>query len=434
VTANAIAANAVTAGAINAGAVTAAKLEANLIMSTRIIAGSLTGTRAEMNGGGFEAWKGTIQTFDVDAATGNVMMLGAYKTAASGARVELNPGGTVPDEIRFYQDATQYGYINAEPGGSGTAAVVMRSQVSNSHRGSVGVYPGEAFAAYQHQVGTSEAAISLVTTAANIWGGNVNLDARQQFGAGRVNFSMRNSSNSPINNAQLRYDSNGAADAEARLFSDWRDLALSWSAAPTTVGLYVGNNAGVGRPITASAFPLASSGTIKRNIRAAALSEASTAVGALRGARVRQYHYIGERAPGEAPGPGRKFVDRRERRDERGRVVLNPDSGEPLFDEVTEDIPPDPERKPHIGFVAEELEAVLPEVVLDAPTIPGGKVIDTSSLLAVVVQAVQELAEDRQTRPASVPRDPTMPADGTFFERGGTLYYRNSVGIERRVA
>lgn len=435
VQADALAANSVQAGAISAGAVTAAKLETDLLLASRIAIGSLAGNRLELHPiTGLQGFFGGTRTLWWDNSTGSLFARGQWSTADSGTRLVMNPDGTAPDELRFYQSATAYAWLNAEPGTqAGTAALIGRSQAVNGKRSSLGIYPAEAFIAFQDSAAnTSESAASMVTGAANIWGGKVSLEAREQYGDGRIYFGVRNSSNSQIANAALRYQRTSASDPEAMLYSEWRDLALYWSRDPTGVGLYVGNFAGVGRPITASAFPLASSGTIKKNVKANALM-AGKAATAVRGLTVRQYNYVGERAPGEPAGPPRKHVRREERRDGRGRLLVDPATGEPLYDEIEEDIPPVPERKPHIGFVAEEVEAVLPEVVRDVD-IPGGKVIDTNSLLAVVVQAVQELAEAQRGGGAAVVADPAAPANGSFFERGGTLYYRNSVGVERKVA
>jgi hypothetical protein len=56
ITANQIAANAIEADKIKAGAVTAAKLEATLILTSTVIAGSASGTHAEMSASGFRVF------------------------------------------------------------------------------------------------------------------------------------------------------------------------------------------------------------------------------------------------------------------------------------------------------------------------------------------------------------------------------------------
>ena len=63
----------------------------------------------------------TVKVMDFDVVSGDMTIAGRYRSQDSGTRVEINPGGNAPDEIRFYQGSV-YGYIGAESAPGGTAA------------------------------------------------------------------------------------------------------------------------------------------------------------------------------------------------------------------------------------------------------------------------------------------------------------------------
>ena len=133
--------NAVTAGTIAAGAVTAIKLEANLVISNRFIAGSANGNRVEMHPlQGLQAYTGggTVRSFWIDAATGNALLIGEIRTAASGARIVINPGNNQPDRIQFWPDAAggsaDYAYIDSFPEGAVDTGILMQSSGSSVTR------------------------------------------------------------------------------------------------------------------------------------------------------------------------------------------------------------------------------------------------------------------------------------------------------------
>lgn len=369
-TSNELATNSITAGKITAGSITAPKLETNMVIANRIIAGSATGNRVEMHPTlGLQAYKsgGSTRSFWINSATGEAFFSGEIETAAGGNRIVINPGGTNPDEMRFYQ-GVNYGYINAEAAPGGTAAIVLRSQVVSSRLGSVGCYPAEAFIAYQPSSGTSLSAFSAVNGSANVWSnGNISLDVRNS--SGRVDFTHADGGN-----ARIEYRSTGAA--EPQFFAPNRNIALTWVGG--TFGLYVGNDAGQGQPITASSFPQASSRTIKKLERILSLKNASSSRSALSRVTPKMFNYDWEWAEGEARPAPKTFI--------RERIIEN------LFGEkVTEDFliteePPAAPNKPHIGLIAEDLRQVVPELVQEAPHIPGGYLIDTASVLGFLWQ------------------------------------------------
>ncbi|WP_433355644.1 hypothetical protein ACQP25_17300 [Microtetraspora malaysiensis] len=102
VTADKIKAGEIQAGHIGANQVTAAKLEAVLTLSTRVVAGSASGARVELNSTGLVAFNGTgQQTVSIAAATGAVSIVGQLASGVTGARVVVNPAGSANPEIRF---------------------------------------------------------------------------------------------------------------------------------------------------------------------------------------------------------------------------------------------------------------------------------------------------------------------------------------------
>jgi hypothetical protein len=126
--------NAVTAGTIAVGAVTAVKLEANLIISSRFIAGSATGNRVEMHPTqGLQAYTngGALRSFWIDAGTGSALLIGEIRSAASGTRIIINPGGNQPDRIQFWPDAAggsvDFAYIDSFPEGAVDTGITMQA-------------------------------------------------------------------------------------------------------------------------------------------------------------------------------------------------------------------------------------------------------------------------------------------------------------------
>lgn len=141
VTAGKIDTNAVTAGTIQAGAVTAVKIESNLVIASRFIAGSPSGNRVEMHPTqGLQAYTGggVTRSFWIDAATGAALLIGEIRTAASGARIIMNPGGTQPDRIQFWPDAAggsvDYAYIDSFPDGQFDTGITMQSSGGTATR------------------------------------------------------------------------------------------------------------------------------------------------------------------------------------------------------------------------------------------------------------------------------------------------------------
>jgi hypothetical protein len=121
-----LAANAVEADKINAGAVTAQKLESTLVLSTRIVAGPVSGTHAEMDSNGFHAFNtkadGTVyETVRMGVADTNDLLT---LTDSSGSAVsQLLDDGTITGRVLEAKDALYYkgtelfDYIDTRPRG-----------------------------------------------------------------------------------------------------------------------------------------------------------------------------------------------------------------------------------------------------------------------------------------------------------------------------
>ncbi|GAA5046606.1 hypothetical protein HNP84_009757 [Thermocatellispora tengchongensis] len=153
VTADKLAAGAVEAEHITAGAVVADKLAAVLTLSTRVVAGSASGARVELNSSGLTAFNASgQQTASISASTGAVSIVGQLASGVTGARVVVNPAGAANPEIRFipgsgtnqsriYSDGSRF---------TGEATLVMESGTNQA---------GTAMCRLIHAAGFWQAAI-----------------------------------------------------------------------------------------------------------------------------------------------------------------------------------------------------------------------------------------------------------------------------------
>lgn len=98
------------ANRIQTRTISADKLAANLVLSSRIIAGgSETGARVEMNSTGLFAYNSAgTETFRISGATGSVSLLGDYKGTYSAGSVEIGPQYTQDVSIRFRLNGLGY--------------------------------------------------------------------------------------------------------------------------------------------------------------------------------------------------------------------------------------------------------------------------------------------------------------------------------------
>lgn len=98
---------------MNVGKLTAGIMEASMIMGTgAIISGDPDGYHVRTDSSGIRLFgaDGTTVTTRFLSSDGSALVSGEYRSAQSGERFVINPGGANPDEIRFYPSSTnQYG-------------------------------------------------------------------------------------------------------------------------------------------------------------------------------------------------------------------------------------------------------------------------------------------------------------------------------------
>lgn len=389
ITGDKIAANSIETGKIAAGAVTAAKLDANLVIAGRIIAGDPTGTRVEMTPTqGIQAFKddGDTRTFWLDAATGAAFFMGELTTGLSGtARVQINPSGTNPDTIRFWNNATEYGTLTAETAPGSTAAIIMRSSGTNP-KAAVGCYPTEAFIASQNTT-ISISACSALGAAMNIWGGEVNIDGRRVSGTGNITFRVKNSGGTTLTDVYI-YATGANQPAMRRTTTD---QVLFWS----TTDMYSGNFVGDPRAFAGAPYVVVSSASTKKNIRAKGRigrkpdGTAATYREVSRAFEAKNWNYTNERADTEPEPPRKKEIRREARTDSYGKGIVG-DDGQLIMDEVEVIVEPPPVTKPHLFPIAEELMVIAPELVRQDPEKPGGLTISMGDIQGFLLNLCRE--------------------------------------------
>lgn len=394
VTAGSIAANAVTAGAIQAGAVTASKLEAVLAVASRFIAGTTAGTRAEMNPQGFEAWKGSLQTFRVEASTGNVMMLGNYKTAGSGSRIEF--GGSVgADTIRFYPSA-----------GSASAKIDSFTDGSNA-----GILMQASGATSSTRVST----MFLRTSYASLGFADLELETRSEFYAEPGFVRSRSAvvdlicdrAITPSGGARrvafIHYTSGGAAEGAAHLNYQeaTNDRAWFWGVNANCglkfdsggLAATTGSSESFG-PISASAYPQNSSEQRKEGVVDVTVAGERSAWDVIEGAPAFDWNYIGEHDRGPYPtNPDGSRVAYRQpnpelsQREFRGLPDDDPRKWITVYSEW--EFPPPP-RVRHRFPLAEDLAALDPNLVRPADD-PADAAVDIRDAIGTLWDAVDML-------------------------------------------
>jgi hypothetical protein len=269
--------NAVTAGTIAVGAVTAVKLEANLIISSRVIAGSATGNRVEMHPTqGLQAYTngGALRSFWIDAGTGSALLIGEIRSAASGTRIIINPGGNQPDRIQFWPDAAggsvDYAYIDSFPEGAVDTGITMQASGGATNRvGTIwlrrayaalgiadnGLVANSHFYAEPNFVRCRSATVDLIVDQA----------VAPLNGPRRVAILNYNTSGQPVVNSGIYYIT-ATANQYPMLFSPPFGVGIIWDGAGY-IAFVNGNTSTYDRvPIEASQFRLASDSRMKSNV------------------------------------------------------------------------------------------------------------------------------------------------------------------------
>lgn len=113
--------------------VTAGTVSANWLLAASIRTAA-SGARVELNASGLQAYNaGGLQTVNIASSDGSVTILGQLISGTSGRRLEINPTATLLPEIRFYPTSgTDYGYINGASSGTEVSVGVNSSPFDDS--------------------------------------------------------------------------------------------------------------------------------------------------------------------------------------------------------------------------------------------------------------------------------------------------------------
>ncbi len=163
---------------LNVGKLTAGTFTAALTLSGIFRTGT-TGARGEWDSTSFRMYNSAgVQT--IGLVPGGVSFItGEFRTALSGQRMVMNPGGSVPDEIRVYPSASgDYARIMARTAPlDGSAAILIDGGAATGQpRGRVGAYRFESFLSFvtndsggDTSAGYSLSAVSVTQNLVNTW-------------------------------------------------------------------------------------------------------------------------------------------------------------------------------------------------------------------------------------------------------------------------
>ncbi|GAA2746178.1 hypothetical protein [Kitasatospora cinereorecta] len=158
-------------GTVSASKLTVGQLKADVTVSARIKTAE-SGARVELNSGGIGAWNADgVQTVSIAAANGSVKIVGGLSSGVTGQRIEINPGGGLP-EIRFFPtNGSNYAFINAIGGNNGAAYIGLNS----------GTFPANGqTAAYRLYLTEYVSALETIRTDSQMpWGGAVRMNATE---------------------------------------------------------------------------------------------------------------------------------------------------------------------------------------------------------------------------------------------------------------
>lgn len=338
VTTDHLVANAVTADEIAAQSITAEKLEAILALVSTLLAGNPGGSRVELGPTGIQAYDGTgSQTVNIDAATGDVSIVGALSTARTGERWVINPDNGISENIirAYTDDPIVYNEIAATTGTSGESTIQMYCNTDGGlvSTGRAQVGPNNARLDYNVQpAGTLPSQMFVTEGQAQVSSPLVALVVDQRYTAGngspRVQLYTRDGNGTVINTSILEYVL-GGGDAPTWLAFN-KNAALQFGQGR----LYcLGNNLSTRIPIEASAFPVGSSRATKDQIEPVPFP----ALSAVESAPSYRWEYRADQTDGD----GRpKVADRH----------VSP---------MAEDLPPEIVREDETGFLTVDIRDQL---------------------------------------------------------------------------
>ena len=362
--------NAVTAGTIAAGVVGAVEIQANVVLASRIIAGSSSGNRVEIHPTqGLQAFTGggSTRSFWIDAATGNALLIGEIRTAASGTRIVMNPGGVQPDRIQFWPDdvggTSDYAYIDSFPEGQVDTGILMQASGGQATRvGTIwlrkayaalgiadnGLTVNSHFYAEPNFVRCRSATVDLIPDQA----------VAPLNGPRRVAMINYNTAGQPVQNSSLYYIT-ATSNQYPMMFSPPFGVGIIWDGGGF-LAFVNGNTSTYDRiPVEASQFRVASDSRMKRDVSDFGWSALDT---------VRQ-------------SPAKKW-----KRHSSGVRTAHQD--DPMFTPST----PLPQSKEpwNFGPMADDLPSDLVHIDSDS----GMRKLDLGSMIGVLWKAIEELSAE----------------------------------------
>jgi hypothetical protein len=277
-------------------------LETNLVLTSRIIAGSPTGNRVEIHPTlGLQGYTsgGAIRSFWINSSTGEVTIVGEFTTSAgSGVEyIRISTDGT----MTFYQtDGTFTRFNNIQD------ALSMTGPLESSGRqGGVFLAQSGVELNYRNPSGTQRYSnVNVDVSGVDIRGPNPTFRGCEQFvGAGNANifFGIEDSNRVVLPNSQLGYGKHqNTTGSEATLQNGPFDIRLTWA----NDFLYCNNLAAAPANFAAANVAIPSGRATKHRIRPVAQAGNGRSRDIVRSARAQEFEYTFE-DPVQNPRPAR---------------------------------------------------------------------------------------------------------------------------------
>ncbi|HEY9354616.1 MAG TPA: alkaline phosphatase D family protein [Nocardioides sp.] len=376
------------AGLITTGTLTATVTNSGLIRT------AATGNRLEFSNAGMRLYQGAGAGTLVgqwNTADASMLMTGTFRTALSGERLELLPDGT----FRLYPAAgTNYNAIYNEGGGG----LIFRSGFDGSNRAGFLYLRSNSAQISYGTPGTLIASSRLQCSvdASELWGGQIVYRADRNFGTINRHTFTQFSGNADIFNTVLYLRDTGGTGQFPWFHSIGGNSG--WIFGPNYMAAV--NNDALLIEVRASNVASPSSRRLKQREKAigwarAGRTEQVTALDVVRGAKAKEWEYLHE---AKGTRPARPGKNQRRVTDERGRPLRDAD-GREIFEEVDAEWSWEEQPAPkHYGPMAEDLEVLAPDLVRRDPEDPSMVFTDVRDLLGVLWKAVDELADQLDTR------------------------------------
>lgn len=363
-------------GSASVGKLTAGTLTAS-VTNSGILRSGTTGQRYELDAAALRLYNtaGT-QTVQLNGTTNWIS--GELRSALSGARISINPGGSLPDTIRFYDTGgSSFSEITTTTV-SGQSRINIRSSTTRSdgQRAELSAWPNEAAMTWGNLTGKVTSRIWVDINTCWIYAPTVNLSADRRsavdaFGY-RVSLFHTGTNGDLIDNSLIEVRTK--VGDEAWIVAPNRDVGIVFGSNEIFISNGPGNSVA---KLTCSVLTQQSSESTKTEIRDLAIDP----LAAVRSARPKQWR----QAPPDPSTPKQRY-GRTRHIDSNGRAI----------GPVEELVPPEPAEQPlQYGPTAEELVVVAPgcvETYPDRPEQPPG--IRLGSYIGLVHAAlIQGLAE-----------------------------------------